>query len=140
MGHRAVLYRGAVARSPRDLSPEALEFMAVRHLATLTTLRPDGSPHVVPVGFTWDPETSVARVITSRESRKARNALAGCEAVLCQVDGRYWLSLQGTARILDDAASVSDAEQRYAARYREPRPNPERVVIAIDVRSVLGNV
>ena len=38
------------------------------------------------------------------------------------------------------ADAVADAEQRYAARYREPRPNPERVVIAIDVRSVLGNV
>ena len=129
-----------MATLPGDLSPAALEFLSVRHLATLTTLRPDGSPHVVPVGFTWDPQTSVARVITSRSSRKARNALAGCPAVLCQVDGRYWLSLQGTARILDDAAAVTDAEQRYAVRYREPRPNPERVVIAIDVRSVLGNV
>ncbi len=114
--------------------------MSERHLATLTTLRPDGSPHVVPVGFTWDPETSVARVITSRGSRKARNALAGCAAVLCQVDGRHWLALEGTAHILDDAGSVADAERRYAARYREPRPNPERVVIAVDVRSVLGNL
>ncbi|WP_304437904.1 PPOX class F420-dependent oxidoreductase [Terrabacter sp. Root181] len=129
-----------MATPPRNLSSAALEFMSVRHLATLTTLRPDGSPHVVPVGFTWDPETSIARVITSRGSRKARNALAGCPAVLCQVDGRHWLSLQGTARVLDDPASVADAEQRYAARYREPRPNPERVVIAVDVRSVLGNL
>ncbi|MEO7447748.1 MAG: PPOX class F420-dependent oxidoreductase [Humibacillus sp.] len=129
-----------MATSPDDLSPEAIDFMTVRHLATLTTLRPDGSPHVVPVGFTWDPATSTARVITSRTSRKARNALAGCPAVLCQVDGRHWLSLQGAARILDDPASVTDAEQRYAARYREPRPNPERVVIAIEVQSVLGNV
>ena len=129
-----------MATSPDDLSPEAIDFMTVRHLATLTTLRPDGSPHVVPVGFTWDPATSTARVITSRTSRKARNALAGCPAVLCQVDGRHWLSLQGAARILDDPASVTDAEQRYAARYREPRPNPERVVIVIEVQSVLGNV
>lgn len=129
-----------MATLPRDLSPEALEFMAVRHLATLTTLRPDGSPHVVPVGFTWDPERSMARVITSRASRKARNAAAGCPAVLCQVEGRHWLSLQGTARIFDDAESVADAVERYAARYREPRPNPERVVIAIDVSSVLGNL
>lgn len=129
-----------MATLPRDLSAEALQFMAVRHLATLTTLRPDGSPHVVPVGFTWDTEASVARVITSRTSRKARNAGAGCPAVLCQVDGRHWLSLQGTARILDDPASVADAVQRYAVRYREPRPNPERVVITIDVQSVLGNL
>ena len=42
--------------------------------------------------------------------------------------------------MLDDTGSVADAERRYAARYREPRPNPERVVIAITVTSVLGNV
>ena len=129
-----------VATLPRDLSPEALEFMTVRHLATLTTLRPDGSPHVVPVGFTWDAERSLARVITSHTSRKARNAAAGCLAVVCQVEGRHWLSLQGRARVLDDAESVADAVQRYAARYREPRPNPDRVVIEIEVTSVLGNL
>jgi PPOX class probable F420-dependent enzyme len=129
-----------VSTPPAELSAAALEFVTVRHLATLTTLRPDGSPHVVPVGFTWDPEALVARVITSGTSRKARNAAAGTRAVLCQVDGRHWLSLEGTARVLDDRASVADAVQRYAARYRVPRENPERVVIEIAVDRVLGNV
>jgi len=129
-----------VSTPPAELSAAALEFLTVRHLATLTTLRPDGSPHVVPVGFTWDPEALVARVITSGTSRKARNAAAGTRAVLCQVDGRHWLSLEGTARVLDDRPSVADAVQRYAARYRVPRENPERVVIEIAVDRVLGNV
>jgi len=129
-----------VSTPPAELSAAALEFVTVRHLATLTTLRPDGSPHVVPVGFTWDPEALVARVITSGTSRKARNAAAGTRAVLCQVDGRHWLSLEGTARVLDDQASVPEAVQRYAARYRVPRENPERVVIEIAVDRVLGNV
>ena len=43
-----------MALDPAALSDDALAFLATRHLATLTTLRPDGSPHVVPVGFTWD--------------------------------------------------------------------------------------
>jgi PPOX class probable F420-dependent enzyme len=130
----------SVAIAPRDLSPEALDFLTVRHLATLTTLRPDGSPHVTPVGFTWDAETATARIITSRGSRKTRNAAAGRPAALCQVDGRWWLSLEGTTSVLEDPESVADAERRYAARYREPRPNPERVVIAISVTTVLGNL
>ncbi|KQU70561.1 hypothetical protein ASD62_05590 [Phycicoccus sp. Root563] len=125
---------------PAELSAAALEFVTVRHLATLTTLRPDGSPHVVPVGFTWDPEALVARVITSGASRKARNAAAGSRAVLCQVDGRHWLSFEGPARVRTDRESVADAEQRYAARYRVPRENPERVVIEVAVDRVLGNV
>jgi PPOX class probable F420-dependent enzyme len=129
-----------VSTAPADLSPAALDFVTARHLATLTTLRPDGSPHVVPVGFTWDADALVVRVITSGTSRKARNAAAGGRAVVCQVDGRYWLSFEGTARVLTDAASVADAERRYAARYRVPRENPERVVVEITVDRVLGNV
>jgi PPOX class probable F420-dependent enzyme len=129
-----------VALDPAALSPAALDFLATRHLATLTTLRPDGTPHVVPVGFTWDPARRLARVITSGSSRKARNAAAGCRAVLCQVDGRHWLALEGTARVLTSPEEVSDAVQRYAARYRPPRANPERVVIAVEVDRVLGNL
>jgi len=124
---------------PRALPEAALAFLAERHLATLTTLRPDGSPHVVPVGFTWDPQYGVARVITSGTSHKARNAAAG-RAVLCQVDGWRWLSLEGPVRVLTDAASVRDAERRYAVRYREPRENPRRVVLEVTVDRVLGLV
>ena len=40
-------------------------FWTERHLCTLTTIRPDGTPHVVPVGVTLDVETATARVITS---------------------------------------------------------------------------
>ena len=36
---------------PAALARDALDFLTERHLATLTTLRRDGSPHVVPVGF-----------------------------------------------------------------------------------------
>ena len=126
--------------TPPTLSAAALDFVTARHLATLTTLRPDGSPHVVPVGFTWDAGSLVVRVITSGTSRKARNAAGGGRAVVCQVDGRHWLSFEGTARVLTDQGSVSDAERRYAARYRVPRENPERVVVEITVDRVLGNV
>ncbi len=127
-----------VALHPAELPPAAVEFMRERHLATLTTVRPDGSPHVVPVGFTWDEDALVARVITSRGSVKARNAGAGRRAALAQVERRRWLTLEGPTRVLTDAASVRDAEERYAARYRVPRPNPQRVVLVIEVDRVLG--
>ena len=129
-----------MALDPRNLSAEALDFLAVRHLATLTTLRADGSPHVVPVGFTWDAAAGVVRVITSGSSQKARNAARGGRAVVCQVEGRHWLSLEGRSRVLTDAASVADAVERYAVRYRQPRVNPERVVVEIAVDRIIGNV
>ena len=127
-----------VALDPADLSSHAALFMAERHLATLTTLRSDGSPHVVPVGFTWDSEALVARVIAGRSSAKVVQARAGRRAALSQVEGRRWITLEGSTRVLEDPASVRDAEERYAVRYRQPRPNPERVVVVLDVDRVLG--
>ncbi|MFC7490551.1 MULTISPECIES: PPOX class F420-dependent oxidoreductase [unclassified Knoellia] len=125
---------------PSDLSDDALTFLQDRHLATLTTLRRDGSPHVVPVGFTWDADAHVARVITSGSSQKARNAARSGRVAICQVDGRRWLSFEGTGRVLDDPESVADAVTRYAVRYRQPRVNPARVVIEVAVDRILGNV
>jgi F420H(2)-dependent biliverdin reductase len=129
-----------VAYDLDDLGPGALAFLTERHLATLTTLRADGSPHVVPVGVTFDPGTCTARVITSGTSAKARHVRNGQGRVaVCQVDGRRWLTLEGTAVVRDDAGPVADAVARYAVRYRQPRENPARVVLEISVDRVLGN-
>jgi F420H(2)-dependent biliverdin reductase len=122
-----------------ELSPAALEFVTERHLATLTTLRADGTPHVVAVGFTWDPEAGIVRVITSGDSVKARNARRGGHAAVGQVDGARWLTLEGPAEVRTDPADVLDAEQRYARRYRAPRENPARVVVVIRVGRVLAS-
>jgi PPOX class probable F420-dependent enzyme len=126
---------------PSDPGPELLAFLTERHLATLTTLRRDGSPHVVPVGVTYDPATRTARVITSGTSAKARHVRDGQPRVaVCQVDGRRWVTLEGTAVVRDEAAAVADAVERYARRYRQPRENPARVAIEISVDRILGNV
>ena len=130
-----------MAHDPADLSPEVLGFLAERHLATLTTLRPDGSPHVVAVGFTFAPEDGLVRIITFAPSRKARNLLgagSGTRAAVCQVDGGRWLTLEGAAVVTDDAARVAEAVRRYAQRYRQPGERDDRVAIEITVDRVLG--
>jgi PPOX class probable F420-dependent enzyme len=129
-----------VPNDPQDIGPGLLEFLTERHLATLTTLRPDGSPHVVPVGVTYDAATGTARVITSGTSAKAGHIRAGQQRVaVCQVDGRRWVTLEGSAVVRNDPAAVADAVARYAQRYRQPRENPARVVLEISVDRVLGN-
>ena len=123
------------------LAPEVLTFLTERHLATLTTLRLDGSPHVVPVGFTFDAETRIARVITSGESVKARNAdRPGAIAALCQVERARWLTLSGPIRVDRDPDGVADAVRRYAERYRQPRENPRRVALVMQVERILGHL
>ncbi|GAA4951945.1 TIGR03618 family F420-dependent PPOX class oxidoreductase [Yinghuangia aomiensis] len=125
-----------------DVSEAYAAFWREYHLCTLTTLRPDGTPHVVPVGATYDAETGIARVITSRTSRKARNVAAaspaGARVAVCQVDRARWATLEGIAVVVDDPAAVADAERRYTERYRTPRANPDRVVIEIRVTRTLG--
>ncbi|MGB3484979.1 MAG: F420-dependent biliverdin reductase [Mycobacterium sp.] len=128
-----------MAKATTRLTNDALAFLTERHLAMLTTLRSDGSPHVVAVGFTFDPKTHIARVITTGGSQKAVNAERGGVAVLSQVDGARWLSLEGRAAVLTDAESVRDAELRYAQRYRTPRVNPRRVAVEIHIERVLGS-
>jgi F420H(2)-dependent biliverdin reductase len=128
-----------MANSTARLTNDALAFLTERHLAMLTTLRPDNSPHVVAVGFTFDPKTHIARVITTGGSQKAVNAERGGVAVLSQVDGARGLSLEGRASVNKEIDAVRDAELRYAQRYRTPRANPRRVVIEVQIQRVLGS-
>ncbi|HRW39872.1 MAG: TIGR03618 family F420-dependent PPOX class oxidoreductase [Acidimicrobiales bacterium] len=123
-----------------DLAPDVLAFLAERHLATLTTLRADGSPHVVPVGFSYDPEARLVRIITWAASRKARNLAhrPGSRAVVSQLDGGRWLSLEGPATVTDDPERVAAAVAGYAARYRQPGERADRVAIEIAVDRALG--
>ncbi|MCO8269906.1 TIGR03618 family F420-dependent PPOX class oxidoreductase [Actinoplanes sp. TRM 88003] len=120
--------------------PELLEFWTERHLCTLTTLRADGSPHVVAVGATLDPAAGLARVISSSTSAHVRHVRAGQTRVaICQVEGPRWATVEGLAVVRDDPDAVAEAVERYAARYRTPRPNPARVAIEVTVTKILGS-
>lgn len=125
-------------KTPADITPEMLEFLREYHLASLTTLRPDGSPHVVPVGFSYDHEAQVVRIITFPASMKYKNAQRGGRAVVSQVDGGRWLTLEGTVRAVSDSEQVGLAVAGYAARYRQPGERDDRVAIEIAVDRIMG--
>ncbi|MFD9437105.1 pyridoxamine 5'-phosphate oxidase family protein [Streptomyces sp. NPDC060002] len=135
-----------MAAYPQDPgAPDApyLAFWRERHLCTLTTPRPDGSPHVVPVGVTYEPEARLARVIADKRSTKVGNVLAagpaGARVAVCQVDGRRWATLEGRAYVRGEPDRVAEAVRRYAERYgRTPGPNPSRVVIEIELTRAMG--
>ncbi|MGV9732484.1 pyridoxamine 5'-phosphate oxidase family protein [Rhodococcus aetherivorans] len=129
-----------MARTPAALGDAALQFLTEYHLGTLTTLRTDGSPHVVAVGFTWDRDAAVVRVITNATSQKALNAERGGYGAVSQVERGRWLTLEGPARVRTDPEAVAEGVRRYTARYRPPRPNPTRVVVEITVERVMGSV
>jgi PPOX class probable F420-dependent enzyme len=121
-----------------DLTASQLEFICENHLATLTTLRADGSPHVVPVGFTYDPDQNLVRVITFAKSMKARHAAQGGRAVVSQVDRGRWITIEGSVRLRTEADIVAQAVEAYAGRYRQPKVREDRVVIEILIDKVMG--
>jgi PPOX class probable F420-dependent enzyme len=121
-----------------DLSESQLDFIRENHLATLTTLRADGSPHVVPVGFTFDIENNIVRVITFAKSMKARHAAHGGRAVVSQVDRGRWITFEGIVRLRTEADIVAKAVEAYAGRYRQPKVREDRVVVEITVDKVMG--
>jgi PPOX class probable F420-dependent enzyme len=131
-----------MALDPAALSDDVMAFLRERHLATLTTLRSDLSPHVVAVGFSYDQVARIARVITWAGSQKARNAARmqarSQRAAVCQVDGGRWLSLEVPARLVADPDGVRAGVEGYAARYRQPKQRDDRVVIEIAVERILG--
>ena len=120
------------------LDDAVLSFLRERHLATLTTLRADGSPHVVPVGFGYDPEAGVVRIITFDGSQKVVNARRGGRAAVSQVDGGRWLTLEGSVRVVDDGTGIAEAIAAYTERYQAPRQRADRVAIEIAVDKILG--
>ncbi len=119
------------------LTPDGDRFVTDYHLATLSTLAPGGLLHVVAVGFTW--ADGVVRIITMDGSQKVRNIERDPRATVAQVAGAQWLSFAGRARIVRDADAVAHAVALYAARYRQPRPNPTRVVIELTPERILGS-
>ena len=121
--------------NPLDLNEDIQSFLYERHLASLTLLRADGSPHVTAVGFTWDQANQLVRVITWAGSMKSR-ILA--RAVVCQIDGGRWLSLEGTAVVTNNEDRCREGTERYAERYREPQERQDRTVIEISVDRILG--
>jgi hypothetical protein len=80
------------------LDGRVLDFLGEYHLGSLATLRADGSPHLAPVGFTYDPAARLVRIITFQGARKVRNVGGGGRAAVSQVDGRRWVTLEGSAR------------------------------------------
>lgn len=121
-----------------QLTATQVEFVRENFLATLTTLRADGSPHVVPVGFTYDQEENLVRVITFAKSMKARHAALGGRAVVSQVDRGRWITIEGTVRLRTETDVIAKAVEAYAGRYRQPKVREDRVVIEIVIDKVMG--
>jgi PPOX class probable F420-dependent enzyme len=94
----------------------ALERLQCDNIIWLSTVRPDGRPHLVPVWFLWDGQTIL---IFSKPDQKIRN-LRQNPAVMLGLDdtdtGEDVVLVEGTAELLA-AGQAAPTLPAYAAKY-----------------------
>ena len=129
------------AFSASEVNSALTEFLTERHLAILTLVRPDGRPHSTPIGFMWDEEAEVVKIITWSGSLKTRLLEKGnLVGSIAQVDGGRWVTFEGSCSVSADPEVCKDAVERYARRYCPPKDRgADRRVITMTVSRILAS-
>ena len=129
------------AFSASEVNSALTEFLTERHLAILTLVRPDGRPHSTPIGFMWDEESEVVKIITWSGSLKTRLLEKGnLVGSIAQVDGGRWVTFEGSCSVSADPEVCKDAVERYARRYSPPKDRgADRRVITMNVSRILAS-
>jgi PPOX class probable F420-dependent enzyme len=115
-------------------------FLRAGHLAVVTTLRADGSPHSTVVWIDCDGEDVVFN--TARGRAKERHLLADPRVSVVTVDGddfHRWLTVDGTATLSDEGADAHI--QALADRYQGGTPvqasaDAPRVIVRVRPRRI----
>ena len=93
----------------------ALERLRRSHNYLVTTVRPDGAPHVMPVWGVW--LDGAWYFSTSESSRKSRNLEQNANCVVCNDNVEESVILEGSARRLKDDDIPKQAFVDYKAKY-----------------------
>jgi len=99
------------------VSPELEARFSHQRIAWLTTVRPDGAPHVVPVWFLWDGATFI--VFSKPTARKVRNIAAEDRVMLAIGDAEADFDVQlveGDARLIERSA-IDVLDERLVHKY-----------------------
>jgi nitroimidazol reductase NimA-like FMN-containing flavoprotein (pyridoxamine 5'-phosphate oxidase superfamily) len=93
----------------------ALERLSRSHNYWLTTVRPDGSPHTMPMWGVW--LDGAWYFSTAATSRKSRNLEQNASCVVCNDNAEEAVILEGAAKRLHDAEIPRQAFTDYKAKY-----------------------
>lgn len=114
-----------------DLAEARLaRFLAEEPVVWLSTVRPDGTPHLVPTWFAWDGDVVV--MMSKPGAQKVRNLRANACAMLAVGDAEDDFDvglLEARAELIEDAAGLTPAfAAKYADRIAALGLTPERFV------------
>ncbi len=110
-------YQIADAKSGKGLLPWgwAAERLSKAHNYWISTTRPDGRPHAMPVWGVWLDE--IFLFSTGRQSRKARNLAANPRCVVCPERGDEAVILEGISEEITDPSLLRQFVDAYKVKY-----------------------
>ena len=98
-----------------NLTAEARHFLEELRFAVIATINEDGSPHQTVVWYLLRGDDIVMN--TARGRVKERNLRRDPRLASTVEDGYRFLTLRGTARLVDDVATAQEGIRQLAARY-----------------------
>ena len=93
----------------------------------VSTTRPDGRPHAVPVWFTWDGKTLY--FATHEISQKARNLESQSWVVVHAGNGDDAIILEGVAEVVTGADELQTVDAARAEKYVDPRSGARDTIL-----------
>jgi nitroimidazol reductase NimA-like FMN-containing flavoprotein (pyridoxamine 5'-phosphate oxidase superfamily) len=108
------------------------------HNYWLTTTRPDGRPHVMPVWGVWLDGTFYFS--TGRRSRKSRNLAANPRCVVCPENAEEAVILEGTAHEVTESSLLRRFVDAYKRKYDWDMEEGEGPTYAVRPRVAFGFV
>lgn len=104
----------------------------------ISTTRPDGRPHVVPVWYIWDGH--YLYFISERSLQKSRNLARQPWIVVHAGDGDDVIILEGPVEIVTDRAELEKVDAAYRAKYVDPGSGAQATIFEPQVDLYRVNV
>jgi general stress protein 26 len=97
----------------------------------VSTTRPDGRPHAVPVWYIWDGRN--LHFISARRLQKSKNLARQPWIVAHAGDGDDVIILEGLAGIVTDRAELELVDLAYRTKYVDPGSGAQATIFDPDV-------
>lgn len=116
------------------LTPKQARLFKEPNLATVATIRRDGSPQLTPVWIDWDGENVVFNTAEGRVKPRniRRNPVVGVQVVDAN-DPYRWVSVSGHAEIVEDRAEqhINELSHRYNGKDYNYVDGEKRLIVRV---------
>jgi len=111
----------------------------------LSTTRPNGKPHCVPIWYYWLPDEKVVYIATHYTSVKAANLTQEQYVILSAGNADDTIILEGEAHLITDTSEKERANQLWMKKYVDPHTgtkatigHPDDRIYRVEVQRIMA--